>query len=101
MWLLHPGFKNLVADWWSSFEVKCPPGQRFCLKLKLLRDRLRWWNREVFRNVERRKDSILNEINLLDAKEEIEGLLEEKRSLHISLKGDFEITLLMEEVMWR
>lgn len=40
MWLLHPGFKDLVVDWWSAFEVEGPPSPRFHLKLKLLRDRL-------------------------------------------------------------
>lgn len=71
------------------------------MKLKLLRDRLRVWNREVFGNVETRKDSILNEIKCLDAKEELEGLSEKERSICISLKGYFEKTLLMEDVMWQ
>lgn len=24
MWLLHPGFKGLVVDWWNFFEVEGP-----------------------------------------------------------------------------
>lgn len=93
MWFLYPGFKDLVANWWSSFEIEGPPGQRFRLKLKLLRERLRGWNRKVFGKVEMRKESLLNEIILLDAKEEVEGLSEEERMRQVSLKGDFEISL--------
>lgn len=71
------------------------------MKLKLLRDRLRGWNREIFGKVERRKDSIRHELTVLDAKEESEGLSEEDRLRRLSLKGDFERTLLMKEVLWR
>lgn len=44
---------------------------------------------------------MLSEIKCLDVKEELEGLSDEERLNRISLKGDFERTLLMEEVMWR
>lgn len=70
------------------------------MKLKLLRERLCGWNREVFGNVELRKESLLNEIILIDAKEEVEGLSKEEMMRQVSLKGDYERFLLMEEVMW-
>lgn len=73
MWLLHPGFVDQVKFWWENMKVQGSPGQRFHLKLKGLRDHLQIWNKEVFRDVERRKVSCLDEIKKWDWKEEEVG----------------------------
>lgn len=38
IWLLHPGFKELVVDWWNSFVVEGTPSKKCRLKLTLLRE---------------------------------------------------------------
>lgn len=58
------------------------PGQRFRLKLKLQRKKLQVWNRDSFSKVEMRLQSLLEEIRLIDKKEESNGLLEEDRASH-------------------
>lgn len=59
MWLLHPGFVELIRNWWGELEVWGPPGQRFRLKLKGIRDMVRRWTREVFGNIKRKKNDLL------------------------------------------
>lgn len=56
-----------------------PPSQRFCLKLKVIRDKLISWNREVFGNIERRKAACVEEIQKWDHKKEFEGLEDDER----------------------
>lgn len=29
LWLLHPGFVELIEGWWEELEVRGPLGQRF------------------------------------------------------------------------
>ncbi|PNX71458.1 ribonuclease H, partial [Trifolium pratense] len=50
MWTLHPDCKNIVAECWNTVVVGCP---MFILskKLKILKDKLKNWNRECFGNV--------------------------------------------------
>lgn len=55
MWLLHPSFVELIRGWWEEKVVWGPPDQRFWLKLKGVRERLRVWNRDVFGDIEKRK----------------------------------------------
>lgn len=48
-------FVELVYSWWNSFKVLGRVGQKMRLKLKLLRDKLKAWNKEVFRCIEEKK----------------------------------------------
>lgn len=59
-----------MRGWWDSFEVLGKLDQRLRLKLKLLRDKLRVWNKEVFGNVDQKKKQLLEEINFWDLNEE-------------------------------
>lgn len=101
MWTLFPGFGDLIGDWWQSFMVKGPLGQRFRLTLKLLRKKLRAWNMDVFRRIDRRIKAALENIRVLDSKEEREGLLDEDRVAREQYKMDYERALSMEELMWK
>lgn len=51
----------MIKEWWESFVVTGKPGQMLRLKLKLLRDKLKCWNKEVFGNVEVKKKTLLDE----------------------------------------
>ena len=54
MWLKTDGFKSLVDRWWKSFEVRATDSFVVAEKLKALKIKLKWWNKEVFRRVETR-----------------------------------------------
>lgn len=100
MWQLHPGFVELMKDWWEGFDVHDPPGQRFRLKLKGLRDVLRVWNKEVFGDIDRKKKSCLDDILRWDKKEGDEGLDEDDLIAWKEAHQELERVLEMEEIMW-
>lgn len=90
-----------MKDWWNGTLVWHPPGQRFHLKLKAVRDALQIWNRDVFGRADQRKYQILEEILKWDSKEEEKGLQQEERLEREELCLDYERVLEMEEIMWR
>lgn len=59
MWLQSPNFVDLVKSWWGSFSVTGKPGQRLWLKLKLLREKLRTWNKEIFQKYRLQEKTII------------------------------------------
>lgn len=101
MWLLQPGFVEMIRNWWGELEVWGPSGQRFRLKLKGIKDKLRRWNKEVFGNIESRKAVCLEETLRWDKKEEIEDLVEEKSLARKESRSEFDRVLAMDEVMQR
>jgi exonuclease III len=50
MWSLHDSCKDLISNVWSTSFVGCPMFI-LCSKLKLLKERLKIWNKQVFGNV--------------------------------------------------
>ncbi|CAK8573052.1 unnamed protein product [Lathyrus sativus] len=69
-WFEHSKFLQFVKEEWSSFCVTGTATFIFTKKLQLLKERLRWWNSNVFGvlnlNVEKEVD-ILNEIEKIMA----------------------------------
>lgn len=62
MWLILPGFAELVKEWWASFEVEGRLSQIVRLKLKMLKEKLRKWNLKGFGKIGGRNKLILEEI---------------------------------------
>lgn len=67
MWLLDNSLLSLMADWWSSFVISGPPGFQLARKFQMLKAKLRAWNRDVFGNIDRRFERILQQIKVLDS----------------------------------
>ncbi|KAL1194857.1 hypothetical protein V5N11_020072 [Cardamine amara subsp. amara] len=57
-WLSHEGFKELLLSSWKK-NITTPAA------LKQLQKTLRRWNREVFGDVQNRKEKLVNEIKLI------------------------------------
>lgn len=64
-----------LGDWEARSEM--------ILKLKLLCDSLRVWNKEFFGMVEDKKKNLLDEINFWDSNKEHGNLLDTQRLLRI------------------
>ncbi|RVW43464.1 Transposon TX1 uncharacterized 149 kDa protein [Vitis vinifera] len=47
MWLKVDGFKGLLREWWQGIEVRGRASFRLASKLKLLKQRIKTWNREL------------------------------------------------------
>jgi hypothetical protein len=84
MWTLHTDCKQIISDSWNTNIVGCP---MFILssKLKILKGKLKQWNKEVFGNIhayvevaESKLDDIQNRINTLGHSDEL--MNEEKKA---------------------
>ena len=99
MWLSHSAFIPFVKEVWDNAEVQGWEGFKFMRKLKSLKDKLKVWNREVFGDIQIKKDEILKEIKTLD-RLDMEGLISsEDRKKKVSLLNDFEELLLKEKLV--
>ncbi|CAI0556305.1 unnamed protein product, partial [Linum tenue] len=101
MWFLDESFIANTSEWWN-----CQPrgvGDLFLFgqRLRMLKEKIRKWNKEEFRKVDVRIAEILAEIKMLDGKEEDGPISVEDRSRRDTLKYDLDKVLLMEEVAWR
>jgi hypothetical protein len=68
-WLEHPYFNNFVERSWNSFHVKGKKAFVVKEKLKLLKECLKDWNRDVFGILGLNIEKMMHELN------EVEGLL--------------------------
>lgn len=78
-----------------------PPGQRFQLKLKGLREHLRIWNKEVFGDIGCGKKGCLDNILRWDGLEGEVGLDSSDIAARREAQRDLERILEMEEILWR
>ncbi|XP_058777029.1 uncharacterized protein LOC131651377 [Vicia villosa] len=65
-WLDHPQLVSFVSDEWGKMEVSGSCAFVIKEKLKVLRERLRWWNKTVFGWVDLSIDKAVTEINGCD-----------------------------------
>ena len=91
-WLTHERFKDLLtASWDSNLDTR--------LALKKLQGVLKRWNKEVFGNVQRRKEKLLSEI--LEVQKMIESNpTNELLQKESSLTNEFDVVLEQEEIIW-
>jgi uncharacterized protein YydD (DUF2326 family) len=97
MWLKSDGFVNQVKTWWMSYEFYGLPSYVLANKLKALKADLKKWNEEVFGDVGKKKNELLEGIQELDLIEECR-YLEEESIRKIDMLRELEKTLLFEEM---
>ena len=91
-WLQHSEFQELIgASWNRDIDTR--------EALTRLEVTLRKWNKEVFENVQRRKEELVMEIKEIQEKIEHE-LSNELLVKEMELLKEFEIVLEQEEVIW-
>lgn len=93
-------FVDMVKQWWDSYQFFGTPCFVLANKLKWMKLDLKRW-KEVFENVEERKKSLLEEIQVLDYLEEKISLVEEEKVKRATVKADLENVALMQEASWR
>ncbi|KAG7579838.1 Ribonuclease H domain [Arabidopsis thaliana x Arabidopsis arenosa] len=91
-WLTHESFKELLAASWKD-DLKTPEA------LKVMRRTLKKWNKDVFGDVQKRKDQLMQEItdvqDLLDQSQTDTLLAKESELLK-----EFDLVLEQEEILW-
>lgn len=83
------------------FEIEGWAGFKLARKLKQLKLNIKDWTKDHFRDVERMKATILEDIHCLDSKEVVGQLCEEEVSNRLSLKEEFLRKVREEEIKWR
>ncbi|XP_026431404.1 uncharacterized protein LOC113328537 [Papaver somniferum] len=97
MWFLENVFLQLLEYWWISFCFAGTPSTVLWLKLKVLKEKLKIWNKEVFGHTNTRLNAILSNIQTLDGLSEDNILNEEERIMQFQNKVEFEKISKMEE----
>jgi hypothetical protein len=100
MWSLHPDCEAIVKNCWTSEVIGCP---MFVLskKLKILKEKLKCWNKESFGNVHDFVTSAETKLQRVQQQNQLNGqteeLLEEEKHAHIV----FEEALNKQEYFWK
>ncbi|GKV28626.1 hypothetical protein SLEP1_g37648 [Rubroshorea leprosula] len=75
-WQQHPKFKKVVEDKWRDMVVEGYAGYKCQQKLKLLKEFLKGWNKEVFGNMEAQYVQAVKKIEQVDMQNEVADLEE-------------------------
>ena len=62
MWLKVDGFKDLLWGWWQGSGVRGRASFRLATKLKVLKQKIKDWKRDVFGRLEVNKNSALQQV---------------------------------------
>uniref|UniRef100_M1BT70 Endonuclease/exonuclease/phosphatase domain-containing protein n=1 Tax=Solanum tuberosum TaxID=4113 RepID=M1BT70_SOLTU len=65
-WLQTENFKEMVKNWWDSFNVRGRPDFILASKLRYLKDKLKEWSKTRQGNLGLQKQSILNQLAEFD-----------------------------------
>ena len=101
MWLKEEGFKDLLRNWWVGFQFRGSFSFKLSEKLKALKACLQIWNREVFGNMNARKESTLKQMMFWDSIEGDRVLTAEEQNLKKQALEEYEKWVIMEETSWR
>ncbi|RVW47166.1 hypothetical protein CK203_070193 [Vitis vinifera] len=74
MWLKLEGFKDLLKSWWEGDNFSGSSSFILVEKLKVLKSKLKEWNKDIFGRVEYMKDLALDQVEFWDAKEKTSRL---------------------------
>ena len=99
MWLKVDGFKELLRGWWQ--EVGGRVRFKLATKLKILKDKIKTWNRDVFGRLEVNKNLALQQVEFWDGVESERSLTEGETELKREAKEIFKKWVLLEETHWR
>ncbi len=98
MWLRHEAFTGNVRQWWGRYDFQGSPSFVLASKLKMLKEDIKKWNKESFGNVYIKKLELMNELQLMEAKENQGLFIGEDRVCRLNTQTELEKTLLLDEV---
>jgi hypothetical protein len=75
-WLVHKDYKNVVEEIWRNQSINGWMGIVLKEKLKSIKIRLKEWSKEEFGGMEARITSLIEDIQELDVKSELVGLID-------------------------
>ena len=60
MWLKVDGYKDLLRGWWQGSRGRGRVSFRLATNMKVLKEKIKGWNRDVFGRLEVNKNSTFN-----------------------------------------
>ncbi|XP_073104366.1 uncharacterized protein [Elaeis guineensis] len=100
-WLTIPGVEDMIHSWWKNMPSSPDRVRNIALKLRLLRAKLRSWNRIKIGNIITQKIDLLQRIDRLDEEEEKRNLNAFELEERSALKENLEILLTQEKTLWK
>ena len=101
MWLKVDGFKDLLRGWWQGSGGRGRANFRLATKLKVIKEKIKGWNRDVFGRLKVNKNSALQQVAFWDGVESERSLTEGETELKREAKETFKKWVLLEETHWR
>ena len=86
LWLKTDGFVDRVQFWWNQHSFVGTPSFVLAKKLKALKEDIIQWNCREFGNIDRQKKQLLEELKILDAKEEELGFTDGDKFYRVDLR---------------
>ena len=101
MWLKVEGFKELIRDWWQSFEFRGTYSYVLMEKMKALKAKIKEWNKGVFGCVDEQKKFALNKVAHWDELESRRTLSDGEGKDRVGAMEEFKKWATLEEISWR
>ncbi|MCH99565.1 RNA-directed DNA polymerase (Reverse transcriptase), partial [Trifolium medium] len=100
MWTLHESCKQLISDTWNTPLVGCPM-YILTSKLKLLKDHLKTWNKQIFGNVHSFVKEAEEELNIIQNQIHSNGINDTLSDLEKKAQVHLEDALNRQEWFWK
>ena len=97
MWLHHKSFNSDFKKWWKDTFTSSWEGRKFMTKLKLIKEKVKKWNEEVFGDMRLHKQSLLRRLKELDFLESSGSWNNYLREERFTVKSKLERILFQEE----
>ena len=101
MWLKEEGFNEVLRKWWEGIQVSGSASFILTEKLKALKPILRSWNKEVFGQIDSKKQNAWNLMDYQDKEEGVRSLSLEKEEARKEARESYKKWAFLEEVSWR
>ena len=89
MWLKVEGVKELMKSWWEGVSFNGSASFILAEKIKVLKVKLKEWNRDSFGRIELRKNAALEQVQIWDAREKISRLNLEELEARKEAREDY------------
>ena len=100
-WFRQDGFKGDLKRWWKAHTASGPTSAQLATKLLMLRHYLFEARRQICMDRNRRRDTTLSHIQMLDALEDTRSLLPEEFQARRSHRNEVAELDLCQEMDWR
>lgn len=99
-WCSTENFFDLIKEWWESPQLVGCGAFNIAKKIKLLRERLKYWAKVDFGSIKLKKLALLHDIGLINATKESRPLMEEEMGKDNNLRAEMVSILKSEKIYW-